>query len=234
MTLFYQPLVDLKTGQTIGAEALIRWFHPERGSIPPNIFIPVAERSELIFRLGRWVLQKACMQVREWNLAGLPHLQISVNLSPAQFRHADLLETIQAIIEQTGIDPCQLQLEITETIAMTNFDYSIQILKELRKLGVTIAIDDFGTGYSSLNYLRHFPVDKAENRPQLRRRHRPPSRQRCHRPRHRQPGPRHRRQGQCGRCGNRRTIGLSAEIVLRRMPGLLFQPPTAGQGTMPN
>ncbi len=162
LTLFYQPLVDLENGTIIGAEALIRWFHPERGPIAPSVFIPVAERSELIFRLGRWVLQRACSQIQAWNRQGLPRLQISVNLSPAQFRHPDLLEMIRVIIEQTGIDPAQLQLEITETIAMTNFDYSVQILREMRKMGLTIAIDDFGTGYSSLNYLRHFPVDKLK------------------------------------------------------------------------
>lgn len=162
LILFYQPLVDLGTGAILGAEALIRWFHPERGPIPPSVFIPVAERSELIFRLGRWVLQRACSQIQAWNRQGLPSLQISVNLSPVQFRHPDLLDTIRVIIEQTGIDPAQLQLEITETIAMTNFDYSVQILREMRKMGLTIAIDDFGTGYSSLNYLRHFPVDKLK------------------------------------------------------------------------
>ncbi|WP_309419063.1 EAL domain-containing protein [Telmatospirillum sp.] len=162
LALYYQPLIDIQSGRTIGAEALIRWFHPQRGSIPPSLFIPVAERSELIFRLGRWVLQRACSQVREWNEAGLPQLQVSVNLSPAQFRHPDLLETIHTIVEQTGIDPRQLQLEITETIAMTNFEYSVEVLRELRKKGHTIAIDDFGTGYSSLSYLRHFPVDKLK------------------------------------------------------------------------
>jgi diguanylate cyclase (GGDEF)-like protein len=162
LALYYQPLIDIGTGAIIGAEALVRWFHTERGTIPPGIFIPIAERSDLIFRLGRWVLHQACSQLQEWAKAGLPATLVSVNLSPAQFRHPDLLETIRAIIEQTGTDPRLLQLEITETIAMTNFDYSVQILKELRDLGVTIAIDDFGTGYSSLNYLRHFPVDKLK------------------------------------------------------------------------
>ncbi|HXP97715.1 MAG TPA: EAL domain-containing protein [Telmatospirillum sp.] len=162
LTLFYQPLVDLDKGRIIGAEALIRWFHPERGQIPPAAFIPIAERSELIFRLGRWVLQSACLQIQAWKKAGLPSLQVSVNLSPAQFRHPDLLDTIRETIEQTGADPAQLQLEITETIAMTNFEYSVQVLHEMRKMGLSIAIDDFGTGYSSLNYLRHFPVDKLK------------------------------------------------------------------------
>lgn len=162
LNVYYQPLIDIQSGRILGAEALTRWFHPSRGPIPPSRFIPVAERSDLIFRLGRWVLQRACEQVREWNEAGLPHLQMSVNLSSAQFRHPDLLDTIRTIVEQTGIDPAQLQLEITETIAMTNFDYSVQILQELRRLGLTIAIDDFGTGYSSLSYLRHFPVDKLK------------------------------------------------------------------------
>jgi len=162
LTLFYQPLVDLHTGEIGGAEALIRWYHPERGPIPPSLFIPIAERTELIFPLGRWVLLRACRQIQAWKKAGLPSLKVAVNLSPAQFRHQDLLGAIKDVIEQTGVDPRQLQLEITETIAMTNFEYSIEILKELRALGLSIAIDDFGTGYSSLNYLKHFPVDKLK------------------------------------------------------------------------
>jgi diguanylate cyclase (GGDEF)-like protein/PAS domain S-box-containing protein len=162
LALYYQPLIDIRTGDLLGAEALIRWFHADRGAISPSDFIPIAERSELIFRLGRWVLQRACAQLRQWSDAGLSPRQISVNLSPAQFRHPDLLDTISGIVFQTGIDPTQLQLEITETIAMTNFDYSVQVLRALRNLGVSIAIDDFGTGYSSLSYLRHFPVDKLK------------------------------------------------------------------------
>jgi diguanylate cyclase (GGDEF)-like protein/PAS domain S-box-containing protein len=162
MTLFYQPQIDLKTGQITGAEALIRWYHPERGPISPAMFIPIAERTELIFPLGRWVLERACAQIQAWKEAGLPPLRVAVNLSPAQFRHHDLLGTIKSVIEKSGVDPRQLQLEITETIAMTNFEYSVGILKELRELGLTIAMDDFGTGYSSLNYLKRFPVDKLK------------------------------------------------------------------------
>jgi diguanylate cyclase (GGDEF)-like protein/PAS domain S-box-containing protein len=162
LNLFYQPLVDLASGEIVGAEALVRWSHPTRGMIPPASFIPIAERNELIFRLGRWVLRRACSQMRLWEKEGLGARKVSVNLSPAQFRHTELLDTIKEVIADTGIEPHQLQLEITETIAMTNFEYSIQVLKELRRLGVTIAIDDFGTGYSSLNYLKHFPVDKLK------------------------------------------------------------------------
>jgi diguanylate cyclase (GGDEF)-like protein/PAS domain S-box-containing protein len=162
LSLFYQPLVDLENGRIIGAEALIRWFHPEHGLIPPGSFIPVAERSELIFLIGHWVLETACSQIQAWKKAGLPPLQISINLSPAQFRHPNLLDTIRGIIEKTGVDPVQLQFEITETIAMTNFEYSVQVLREMREMGLTIAIDDFGTGYSSLSYLRQFPVDKLK------------------------------------------------------------------------
>jgi len=162
LSLFYQPQVDMVTGRILGAEALIRWHHPQQGSIPPSMFIPIAERSELIVPLGRWVLQRAAMQIQQWKKAGLPPFKIAVNLSPVQFRHQDLLATVTNVIEQTGVDPHQLQLEITETIAMTNFDYSVDILQNLRALGLTIAIDDFGTGYSSLNYLKRFPVDKLK------------------------------------------------------------------------
>jgi diguanylate cyclase (GGDEF)-like protein/PAS domain S-box-containing protein len=162
LSLFYQPLVDMASGKVLGAEALIRWHHPTQGSVPPSLFIPIAERSELIVPLGRWVLQRAAMQIQQWKRAGLPPVKVSVNLSPAQFRHQDLMTTVTNVIEQTGVDPRQLQLEITETIAMTNFDYSVDILQALRSLGLTIAIDDFGTGYSSLSYLKRFPVDKLK------------------------------------------------------------------------
>ncbi len=159
LSLYYQPLIDLRSGEITGAEALIRWHHPLKGSIPPAAFIPIAERSELIFRLGRWVLHRACMQIQAWKAAGLPPLRVSINLSPAQFRHPDLLDTIKSVIAQTGADPRLLQVEITETIAMSNFGYSVDVLRALHDLGLAIAIDDFGTGYSSLNYLKHFPVD---------------------------------------------------------------------------
>ncbi|HVI52950.1 MAG TPA: EAL domain-containing protein [Candidatus Sulfotelmatobacter sp.] len=162
LSLFYQPQVDSGTGRVLGAEALIRWHHPKNGSIPPALFIPIAERSELIVPLGRWVLHQAAMQIQTWKQLGLPPVKIAVNLSPAQFKHHDLLATVIDVLEQTGVDPRLLQLEITETSAMTNFDYSVGILQNLRALGLTIAIDDFGTGYSSLNYLKRFPVDKLK------------------------------------------------------------------------
>ena len=159
LSLHYQPLIDLRSGEITGAEALIRWHHPVKGAIPPAAFIPIAERSDLIFRLGRWVLHRACMQIQAWKKAGLPPLRVSINLSPAQFRHPDLLDTIKTVIALTGSDPHLLQVEITETIAMSNFGYSVEVLRALHELGLAIAIDDFGTGYSSLNYLKHFPVD---------------------------------------------------------------------------
>ena len=162
LTLAYQPLIDLRSGRVCGAEALCRWNHPELGPIQPTVFIPIAERSDLIFRLGRWVLHRVCLQIEAWQRAGLPVVMISVNLSPAQFRHPDLLDTVKSVIERTRVDPRLLQLEITETIAMHDFDYSVKVLKELHDLGLTIAIDDFGTGYSSLNYLKHIPVDKLK------------------------------------------------------------------------
>ncbi len=162
LSVAYQPLIDLQTGRITGAEALCRWQHPTLGAIGPADFIPVAERSDLIFRLGRWVLHQVCMQLQAWKSQGLPSFRVAVNLSPVQFRHPGLLDMIRSVIEQTGADPHQLQLEITETIAMRNFEYSVGVLRNLRELGLTIAIDDFGTGHSSLSYLRHFPVDKLK------------------------------------------------------------------------
>jgi len=162
LKLFYQPLVCMKSGKILGAEALIRWYHPENGPIAPDLFIPIAERTDLIAPLGRWVMEEAFSQARRWQDAGLPPMTLAVNLSPAQFRHHDLLETVSGLLEKTGADPTRLQLEITETTAMHNFDFSVDVLHNLRELGLSISIDDFGTGYSSLNRLKRFPVEKLK------------------------------------------------------------------------
>jgi diguanylate cyclase (GGDEF)-like protein len=158
--LEYQPIVSLGTGVLRGFEALVRWRHPERGVIPPLKFIPIAEETGQIIPLGIWVLEEACRQMRRWqdvSPAGEP-LTMSVNLSGKQFMQSDLLEQIQGVLRETGLDPRSLKLEITETVVMENIDTATRTLEQLRALGVELSIDDFGTGYSSLSYLQSFPV----------------------------------------------------------------------------
>ncbi|PWK15701.1 putative bifunctional diguanylate cyclase/phosphodiesterase [Tumebacillus permanentifrigoris] len=157
--LHYQPQVDLVTGQIIGSEALIRWMHPERGLVPPSQFIPLAESVGLIIPLGEWVLRTACLQNKEWQDAGFPPIKVAVNLSARQFEQANLVDTVADILEESGLDPQYLHLEITETLAMNNANLAIDKLHALKNLGVQLSIDDFGTGYSSLNYLKKFPID---------------------------------------------------------------------------
>ncbi len=156
-TLFYQPKVDLNTGMITGTEALIRWFHPQLGMISPLEFIPLAEETGLIVSIGEWVLRTACKQNREWQKSGLSEMGVSINLSPRQFQQANLVDLVREVLNDTGLDPQYLELEITESIAMYNEDYVIDKLQALKDLGVKIAIDDFGTGYSSLSYLKRFP-----------------------------------------------------------------------------
>jgi diguanylate cyclase (GGDEF)-like protein/PAS domain S-box-containing protein len=163
LELHYQPLVEVGSGEIVGCEALLRWKHPVRGWVGPGEFIPIAERSDLIAPLGRWILHQACLQGRDWMRAGLPPLKIAVNLSPAQFKHHQtLIAMVSDILEQTGFPAENLQLEITEGIAMQNIEATIDVLQQLRDMGAVISIDDFGTGYSSLNYLKRFPVDKLK------------------------------------------------------------------------
>ncbi|QXI27527.1 EAL domain-containing protein [Pseudomonas vanderleydeniana] len=157
--LHYQPKLGLKDGTVVGAEALIRWLHPERGWIFPSDFIPVAEDSGLIVPLSRWVVQQACRQAKAWQEQGLGNLIMSVNVSAIDFRQRDYLDGIRQVLEETGLDPHCLELEITESILMQNIDATIDVLHALKALGIRLAIDDFGTGYSSLSYLRRFPVD---------------------------------------------------------------------------
>ena len=159
--VYYQPKVLLETGKVIGAEALVRWEHPERGLLSPAAFIPLAEETGLIVPLGEWVLEEACRQAREWHDQHLtePPLTVSVNLSARQFRHPLLFEEISSILESSGIEAGALILEITETVMMEGDEDLIDQLRELKASGVRLAIDDFGTGYSSLSYLSRFPVD---------------------------------------------------------------------------
>lgn len=159
--LNYQPQVDIETGRIVGIEALIRWDHPERGIVSPNHFIPFAEETGLIVSIGEWVLRAACKQNKAWQDQGLPAMPISVNLSMRQFFQYNLKGKISYVLEQTGLDPRYLELEITESMTM-DVDHAIQSLLELKELGVNVSIDDFGTGYSSLYYLKKFPIDRLK------------------------------------------------------------------------
>lgn len=159
LVVHYQPQVNLLTGKMIGGEALIRWQHPSKGLIMPMHFIPLAEESGLIVSLGEWILGKACHHNKIWQDAGCEILPISINLSARQFREIRLPDTISDMLEKTALPPHSLMLEITESNAMQDVDFTIETLQKLKNLGVKIALDDFGAGYSSLNYLRRFPVD---------------------------------------------------------------------------
>ena len=157
--LYYQPKVDLETGQMIGAEALIRWQHPVRGLVPPESFVPVAEDSGLIVPIGQWVLGEACRQAREWQAAGLQPVPVSVNISALEFRSKGFLDGVRRILRETGLDPRLLELELTESVLMEDVEATAAVLRELKAMGLRLAVDDFGTGYSSLSYLMQFPID---------------------------------------------------------------------------
>ncbi|MGC8519202.1 MAG: putative bifunctional diguanylate cyclase/phosphodiesterase [Steroidobacteraceae bacterium] len=159
--LHYQPRVDVATGHVSSVEALLRWRHPERGYIPPLTFIPIAEETGLILPIGAWVLQEACLQAREWQNDGLT-VRVAVNLSALQFRESGLLQTIAAALDAHHLAPKLLELEITESVVMTDAQSSVAILEQLSHMGVLVSVDDFGTGYSNMNYLRRFPIDRLK------------------------------------------------------------------------
>lgn len=159
LIVYYQPLVCIATGEVQGMEALLRWNNPQEGMISPARFIPVAEKTGLILPIGEWVLRTACRETQRWHEAGYHDLHVSVNLSPRQFEHPDLVDMIAGILLETSLRPECLKLEITESVAMQNADRAIEKLHALKELGIHISIDDFGTGYSSLNYLKRFPID---------------------------------------------------------------------------
>jgi diguanylate cyclase (GGDEF)-like protein/PAS domain S-box-containing protein len=160
--LVYQPQIDNRTEQIIGLEALVRWRHPEQGVIPPGKFIPVAEESGLIIKIGEFVLREACRQNKQWQDEGRFFLPVSVNLSAMQFYQKDIVVTIGQVLQETGLEAKYLELEITEGIAIEEVDKAVLTLKALKNMGVRIAIDDFGVGYSSLSYLKRFPIDKLK------------------------------------------------------------------------
>ena len=164
--LHYQPQMNLTTGQITGAEALIRWNHPELGMIPPVRFIPIAEESGLILPMGEWVMATATAQNKAWQDAGMKPLRIAVNLSPLHFKHKDLAQTIAKILQQTELDARYLELEVTESVIMqttdTDADAVVGTMLKLKETGIHVSIDDFGTGYSSLSYLKRFPVDTVK------------------------------------------------------------------------
>lgn len=157
--LHYQPKFNLQTGQITGVEALIRWVHPQRGMVPPAQFIPIAEECGLILQIGRWVLLEACKQARAWSDSGLGIVPVAVNVSAAEFGDKDFVSGVRAVLIATGVDPANLELELTESVLMQDAESTVRTLGALKTMGVTLAIDDFGTGYSSFTYLRRFPVD---------------------------------------------------------------------------
>lgn len=157
--LYYQPKVSFKTGEILGAEALIRWHHPVKGFIPPCDFIPLAEQFGIITRIDEWGLLTACKQCKRWQNMGLPPIKVSVNMSQAQFQRTDVYASVTKALAETGLEPKYLEIEVTETMAMTDVDHTIDILGKIHDLGVSISMDDFGTGYSSLASLKTIPFD---------------------------------------------------------------------------
>lgn len=157
--LFYQPKIHANTGEIVGMEALIRWFDPDLGYIPPDKFISLAEERGLISMIGEWTLITACLQIKKWNKLYNSQLRVAVNISATHFAQPNFVERVHQIITDTGVNPSNLELEITENSMLTHTETSIATLKQLKKMGVTIAFDDFGTGYSSISYLKQFPID---------------------------------------------------------------------------
>ena len=157
--LHYQPKVDLRLGTVVGVEALIRWQHPERGLLLPGQFVAIAEDCGLILPIGRWVLHEACRQACLWREEGLASITVAVNTSALEFRAKDFIKNIRTVLDDTGMEPRHLELELTESVLMRDATSTDTVLHALADMGIKLAVDDFGTGYSSLSYLRRFPVD---------------------------------------------------------------------------
>jgi diguanylate cyclase (GGDEF)-like protein len=162
LSVYYQPQVDIHTGKTVSAEALVRWNHPKHGLVSPANFIPLAEEMGLIIEIGNWVLTEACSTLKAWQSQGLELQKIAVNLSSLQFKQSDLLEQTQKVLKETGLEPKFLELELTESIIMNDAGSTVEVLHALKDMGVRLSVDDFGTGYSSLNYLTKFPLDELK------------------------------------------------------------------------
>ena len=161
-SLMYQPKIDVANGMVRSVEALLRWEHPVRGTLLPGEFMPIAEDTGLIVPIGLWVIGEACRQARAWQMAGIPHLRVAVNVSPFQFRQPDFPTRLHEALTVHALEPSFLEIELTEAALMSDPDKSVALLEQLSRLGVVIAIDDFGTGYSSVSYLQRFPVDKVK------------------------------------------------------------------------
>ena len=157
--IYYQPLINLETHKIIGTEALLRWNHPNIGMIPPDMFIPIAERKQLLGSIWKWVLHEACSQTKKWQEIHSIPIKLSVNLSPCQFRQDPVVSTVEEVLKRTGLQPELLTLEITETTLLDYSSIQIQTIHDLKTLGIQLSIDDFGIGYSSLNHLQQFPFD---------------------------------------------------------------------------
>lgn len=162
LKLEYQPKLDMRTGEVVGVEALVRWSHPEKGSISPSEFIPMAEETGLIVPLGKWVLDESARQIQDWIKRGVGTYSVAVNCSPVQFTRGNMISDIADTIRTTGVDPALLEVELTENLFLHNIENGIQLLSSIKELGVQIAVDDFGTGFSSLSYLKRLPVDKLK------------------------------------------------------------------------
>jgi EAL domain-containing protein (putative c-di-GMP-specific phosphodiesterase class I) len=155
-------VVDLRTGRIVGAEALVRWLHPEKGLVPPLQFIPLAEETGIIADISEHVVQAACRQARVWQTEGFSPFRVAVNISGRLFQSGDIPAMTSRILQETGLDPASLELEITESTAMRDFDKTLGVMESLQALGVHVAIDDFGTGYSSLSHLKRFPIHQLK------------------------------------------------------------------------
>jgi len=162
LKLLYQPKLDMRTGEVVGVEALVRWSHPEKGSISPSEFIPLAEETGLILPLGQWVLNESARQIQRWIQQGVGTFSVAVNCSPTQFTRGNMISDIATALETGGIDPSLLEVELTENLFLHNIENGIQLLSNIKELGVQIAVDDFGTGFSSLSYLKRLPVNKLK------------------------------------------------------------------------
>ncbi|MBL6980893.1 MAG: EAL domain-containing protein [Anaerolineales bacterium] len=160
--VFYQPLISLESGRIVATEALIRWQHPNRGLLTPGVFMPILEETDMIIPVGEWVLQTACTQNKSWQDAGHPELRIAVNFSARQFEISYLPDMIQNVLDETGLSPETLELEITESVAIKDREQTIEILNAIHEIGVGISLDDFGSGYSSLSYLNKYPFQKLK------------------------------------------------------------------------